>query len=84
MKICTTHAVRDLPRIMKLYNIVCKDCVMTKKKDFISKKDVYNYNKVGCCVHRIEWSYKNKSIWWLKVFYASYWWLYKDEVGSIS
>ena len=40
MKVSTTLAVRDLPKIMKPTNLICKECVMAKQKrsSFPSKK----------------------------------------------
>ena len=40
VKVSTTFAVRDLPKIMKPTNMICKECVMAKQKrsSFPSKK----------------------------------------------
>ena len=32
VKVSSSFAVRDLPKIVKLTNVVCKECILAKKK----------------------------------------------------
>ena len=57
VKTSSMFAVRDLTKIVKPTNTICKECVLAKNKrtSFPCKKYT-TIEKIGDCTHRSQWS----------------------------
>jgi hypothetical protein len=73
VKINTKQAVRDMPKITKPSNIICKQCQAWKTiKGELQDKGIYNIQAIGTCAYRSLWTNKNKKSARRKLFYVTY------------